>query len=509
VPWNDQRYVLLRRADIRTLIKAPNLQITKDVDKSHANLGDTVTYTTTVTNPQRTGAELTQLGPTDTAINLVVSDEVPSGLHFVRFTVNPGGVCSYEVASREIRCNVGRLAADERFSYSFEATVNTVAAGDSETELPNHACFEANSEDQPDIPFTGCAPAVVIVPPAPPGHLPADLGVVKTVDHEIVGPGDTLTWHIVSTNHGPATSTGFTLADQLPHDVEFVSATHSPELTCTTPPVGSSGAITCTAASPVPATPAAGSSLTLTITAKVLSTTTDGTLLLNVATVSGDQPEPEPDPNPNRDETLARVIVPNHPVPPPVEPDPDPQDPSDPPPAPPQPPVHPPPLPPGPAGTYLALIKTSSPRVVHPGQAISYTLHVTNPGEAEALDVRVCDTPPLGVTITSAPGFHRLGSSICTTIPSLLPLTGSRTFHLTATANPGTRGTVVNHATASARNAATVRASAPNVVPAPPPPGSYARPPAHEPPTKPPTVQPPPTVHPPPPKPPSSGIGRG
>jgi hypothetical protein len=51
------------------------------------------------------------------------------------------------------------------------------------------------------------------------------------------------------------------LADQLPHGVEFVSATHSPELTCTTPPVGSSGAITCTAPSSVPATTAAGSSL--------------------------------------------------------------------------------------------------------------------------------------------------------------------------------------------------------------------------------------------------------
>jgi uncharacterized repeat protein (TIGR01451 family) len=236
-----------------------------------------------------------------------------------------------------------------------------------------------------------------------------------------------------------------------------------------------------------------GSSLTLTITAKVPAPTADGTLLLNVATVSGDQPEPEPDPNPNRDETLTRVIVPNQPVPPPVEPDPEPQDPSDPPPAPPQPPVHPPPLPPGPAGTYLALIKTSSPRVVHPRQVISDTLHVANPGEAEALDVRVCDTPPSGVTVTSAPGFHRSGSSICTTIPSLLPLTGSRTFHLTAKANPGTRGTVVNHATASARNAATVRASAPNVVPAPPP-GSYARPPVHKPPTKPPTAQPPPQV---------------
>jgi uncharacterized repeat protein (TIGR01451 family) len=171
----------------------------------------------------------------------------------------------------------------------------------------------------------------------------------------------------------------------------------------------------------------------------------------------------------------------------------------------------------------LALTKTSSPRVVQTGQAISYTLQVTNAGEAEALDVRVCDTPPSGVSVTSAPGFQRSGGSICTTISSLLPL-ASRTFHLTAKANPGTHGTITNHATASARNAATVRASAPNVVPAPPPSnGTHAHPPAHQPPTKPPPAhKPPPAQKPPaqkppaqkppvhkPPKPPSVGVGKG
>jgi uncharacterized repeat protein (TIGR01451 family) len=126
----------------------------------------------------------------------------------------------------------------------------------------------------------------------------------------------------------------------------------------------------------------------------------------------------------------------------------------------------------------LALTKTSSPRVVRPGQAISYTLQVTNSGEAEALAVRLCDTPPSGVTVTSAPGFHRSGGSICTTIPTLQP-SASRTFHLTAKANPGTRGTVVNHATASARNAATVKSNARNVVikaPSPPTPRPPSRP---------------------------------
>jgi uncharacterized repeat protein (TIGR01451 family) len=109
----------------------------------------------------------------------------------------------------------------------------------------------------------------------------------------LTAPGDTVTWKIVGTNYGPATSTGFVLADQLPPGVSFVSATAESPLTCTTPPVGGSGAVTCTAPS-VPAKPADGSSLTLTIVATVPAGTADGTLLLNVATVSGDQNEPAP-----------------------------------------------------------------------------------------------------------------------------------------------------------------------------------------------------------------------
>ena len=42
------------------------------------------------------------------------------------------------------------------------------------------------------------------------------------------------------------------------------------------------------------------------LVATVPSTTADGTLLLNVATVLGDQDEPVPDPHPNRDETLTQ-----------------------------------------------------------------------------------------------------------------------------------------------------------------------------------------------------------
>ena len=192
------------------LIKAPNLDITKVADHTTANPGDVVNYTTTVTNPStRDPSDPLFNTPVSAATNLVVADQLPSGLDFVNFTNDGGGRCSYDSAARTITCNVGTLQPDAKFTYSYKATVSAAAQGDTPAALVNNACYDGNSEDQPDVVFHGCDPATVVVPPAPPAPEPADLGVVKTVSHNIVKPGDTLTWTVVGTNYGPATSTGF------------------------------------------------------------------------------------------------------------------------------------------------------------------------------------------------------------------------------------------------------------------------------------------------------------
>ena len=438
------------------LIKAPNLDITKVADHTTANPGDVVNYTTTVTNPStRDPSDPLFNTAVSAATNLVVADQLPSGLDFVNFANDGGGRCSYNSAARTITCTVGTLQPDAKFTYSYKATVSAAAQGDKPAALVNNACYDANSEDQPNVPFHGCDPAAIVVPPAPPAPEPADLGVVKTVSHNIVNPGDTLTWTVVGTNYGPATSTGFVLADALPPGVSFVSASASPELTCTTPAVGATGgSVTCTAPS-VPAAPAAGSSLTLSIVATVPPTTANGTFLHNVATVSGDQLEPTPDPHPNRDQTLTLVLVPDQPIPPPT-PVPVPPDPDG-PPQPPVVPVHPPNAPGAPADTLLKLTKTGSPVSASLGGTITYTMRVSNVGEALAMKVRVCDTPPAGLTVTSAPGFKRSGNSFCTTIAKLA-IGRRKTLHVTARVTTTSTGRFINHATVNSRNAPTRRA---------------------------------------------------
>ena len=75
-----------------TLIKAPNLEIAKVSDHTNANPGDVVNYTTTVSNPS-TRAENDPLHDVEVtaATNVVVADQLPSGLDFDGFTNNSAG----------------------------------------------------------------------------------------------------------------------------------------------------------------------------------------------------------------------------------------------------------------------------------------------------------------------------------------------------------------------------------------------------------------------------------
>ncbi len=292
-----------------------------------------------------------------------------------------------------------------------------------------------------------------------------DLGVVKTVSSQIVAPGDTVSWRVVATNWGPGTSTGFILADQLPAGVSFVSASAPASLTCTTPAAGGTGAVTCTAPS-VPSTPAAGASVTMTITAHVPTTAADGALLENVATVQGDQAEPLPDPHPNRAMTLTRVVVPDHPLPPPPPPLPPPSPPG--PPEPPAPPI-PPPGPPGVLGTRLTLHKQAAPAHTTIGAHVAIKLRVSNIGEDSALDVRLCDALPNGLAVVSARGFTVHGRTLCRTLRRLVVL-ASRTVSFTAVVTGAAPRAIRNVATVRARNAPSARGRATIYVAPPKPP---------------------------------------
>ena len=115
-------------------------------------------------------------------------------------------------------------------------------------------------------------------PPVP----TADLEIAKTDAADPVDSGTDITYTITVTNHGPDPATGVSMDDTLPSEVAFVSAV-SDVGTCSE----TSGTVTCDIGS---LAPDAVASITVTVTAPVVGTTTEVT---NSATVTGDQADPD------------------------------------------------------------------------------------------------------------------------------------------------------------------------------------------------------------------------
>ena len=107
--------------------------------------------------------------------------------------------------------------------------------------------------------------------------------------------------------------------------------------------------------------------------------------------------------------------------------------------------------------TQLRVTKTAGRRSARFGQRVRFAIRVRNVGRSAAVNVRVCDRPPRGLTFVRAPGARYQRGRACWTVP-VLPRGASRTFHVTARVDrvSGTRR-IRNVATASARNARQAR----------------------------------------------------
>jgi uncharacterized repeat protein (TIGR01451 family) len=111
-------------------------------------------------------------------------------------------------------------------------------------------------------------------------------------------------------------------------------------------------------------------------------------------------------------------------------------------------------------GGSLELRKTPSEKTAKAGQTLTYTLRVTNPGSRAVSHVTVCDPLPSAlVYVSSTPRAGLYDGRYCWSISSLA---GHHARSVTITANvaPGRGGDVSNRATASGRGVSPVRATA-------------------------------------------------
>ncbi len=126
--------------------------------------------------------------------------------------------------------------------------------------------------------------------------LPADLQVVKSDSPDPVQSGNTLTYTLAVTNHGPATALNVVVTDTLPGAVSFVSAVPgAPDCT------ESGGVLTCDLGD-------LSASTTTTVTVRVTVAPGTAGQIVNRATVSSDTFDTVPGNNQDTEPTL--VVTP-------------------------------------------------------------------------------------------------------------------------------------------------------------------------------------------------------
>jgi uncharacterized repeat protein (TIGR01451 family) len=295
--------------------------------------GDTITYTQSITNN----------GP-DAAANATFTQSTPAGTTFQSFAASAGWTCGTPAvgATGAITCSKASMAVSE--TGTFTLVVNVTGTGSIVSEVTG-----GSTASDPD-PLDNEAETVTTSI----GPTTADLSITKTTATTTAPEGSTFSYTITMTNNGPDAATNVEMTDTLPSSLLFRSITEPAGFDCTTPAVGTSGTITCTAA-----TLANGASAAFTLVVEVDAST--GTIT-NTASASSDATDPN---GGNSGGTAPGVVA-------------------------------------GPPQADLELTKTTGSTVATPGSTVIYTITVTNNGPSPATSVVVTDDLPAGLALVSA-----------------------------------------------------------------------------------------------------------
>ena len=207
----------------------------------------------------------------------------------------------------------------------------------------------------------------------------ADLAITKVVPYaNLAYAGENTVFRLTVVNNGPGTATNVTVTDPLPAGLTY-QGVDAAGFTCTAPPVGTNGTVSCSEASM-----SAGSSAVLYVFAGVPAATPGGTTFSNTATISSATSDPVPGNNSSTD-----AFTTNSGSPPPND---------------------------------MQMTKLA-PTVATPGQTITYQLSFGSNNTTKS-NVTVTDVLPAGVTFQSvtvaqtappAPGFTCTAPAVGTT----------------------------------------------------------------------------------------------
>lgn len=193
----DRYYKEITNKTLINVSKCPNpfadLEVSKIVNATLVNSGDTIKWTITVTNK----------GP-DTAVNAYVIDVLPAGLEYQSHTPSMG---TYDKNTG--KWTIGNLTNGQSVTLDIITLVKTtnttivnIAIANSSTPDPN----ETNNKGNNSIKSNPLA----------------DLEIRKTSDKRLYKTGDLIIWTIIVTNKGPDTSINTYVIDKLPKNCIYL-----------------------------------------------------------------------------------------------------------------------------------------------------------------------------------------------------------------------------------------------------------------------------------------------
>lgn len=379
-----------------------DLQTTVDTAAAPTTIaaGGQITYTITVINNGPNAATTPSVTDTTPANTTFVSMAMTGGTGTWNCT-NPGvGNTGLTTCTRATNMNNGRTAT---FTYVVQINAGTTAG----TTITNSASINSTTTD-PNPANNTLVSNVVTVGATP------DLSVTETAAPNPVATGANITYtETVTNNSTTVAAVGATLTQNTAPNTLFESVTPPTGWTCgTTPAVGATGAIVCTANG----TFAASTSVMFTVVVEVRPEALGGSTITNSVTVS----ETGTDPNPGNNTATASVQV---------------------------------------TGADLSMTQVASASAVPAGGTITYTEAVTNNGPNAAVGAVLYQqtppnttfssmTPPTGWTCRTVPAVGATGQVICTDGANLNSGTTTTNFTFVVTVNAATAAgtTIANSA---------------------------------------------------------------
>ncbi|MDF1841148.1 MAG: DUF11 domain-containing protein [Rubripirellula sp.] len=180
-----------------------DLSLTKSVNNPRPNVGETTTFTITVSN----------MGP-DAATNVSVADRLPTGLAFDSVSASQG---DYDATTGA--WVVGTIGAGGQASLDIVALVESSNETVNTAQVSASDQFDPNSTPNNNVESEDDQDSVTITPPV------IDLELNKSIDIERPNFGQTIRYTVTVDNQGPDDASGVIVADDFPDGLVFVAST--------------------------------------------------------------------------------------------------------------------------------------------------------------------------------------------------------------------------------------------------------------------------------------------